>query len=76
MRSRLVVAASRSGYLKLGLPLCATESAVIWCTMAFGRADATASLTDTASSPSITTPSAPNCSSSRNLAALVVVAVT
>ena len=76
MRSRLVVAASRSGCLKLGLPLCATESAVISCTMASGRATATASPTDAASSPSITTPSAPSCSSSPNLPALVVVAVT
>jgi hypothetical protein len=62
--------------LKSGWPACATESAVIWCTIASGRAAATASPTETASSPSITTPSAPSCSSKPSLAALVVVAVT
>ena len=59
-----------------GLPACATEIAVIWCTIASGRAVATASPTDTASSPSITTPSAPSCSSKPSLPGLVVVAVT
>ena len=59
-----------------GLPACAGEIAVIWCTIASGRAAATASPTDTASSPSITTPSAPSCSSDPNLPGLVVVAVT
>jgi hypothetical protein len=59
-----------------GLPACAMEIAVIWCTIASGRAPATASPTDAASSPSITTGSAPSCSSRPSLAALVVVAVT
>ena len=75
-RSRLVAAKNRSGCFKSGLPACATESPVIWCTIASGRALATASPTDTASSPSITTPSAPSCSSKPSLAGLVVVAVT
>jgi hypothetical protein len=60
----------------LGLPACASERPVIWFTIASGRAAATASPTDAASSPSITMPSAPSCSSSSNLPALVVVAVT
>ena len=50
--------------------------AVIWCTIVSGWAAATASPTDAASSPSITTPSAPSCASRSSLAALVVVAVT
>jgi hypothetical protein len=52
------------------------EIAVIWCTIVSGRAPATASPTDTASSPSITTASAPSRSSRPRFAALVVVAVT
>ena len=52
------------------------EIAVIWCTITSGRAAATASPTDTASSPSITTASAPSCCSKPSLPALVVVAVT
>ena len=52
------------------------EIAVIWCTITSGRAAATALRTDTASSRSITTPSAPSSASKPNLAALVVVAVT
>src|SRR3954471_16250574 len=50
--------------------------AVIWCTTVSGRAAATASRTDGASSPFITTPSAPSCASRSSLAGLVVVAVT
>jgi hypothetical protein len=76
VRSRLVMAPNRSGCLKSGLPACAKESAVIWCTIASGRAAATAAPTDAASSPSITTPSGPNCFSKPSFAALVVVAVT
>ena len=72
----MVVANQRSRCFKSGFPACAAEIAVIWCTIASGRAAATASPTDTASSPSITTPSAPSCSSTPSLAALVVVAVT
>lgn len=71
-----MVAKKRSGFLMLGLPACATDRPVIWITIVSGRAAATASPTDTASSPSITTPSAPSCSSSPNLPGLVVVAVT
>ncbi len=52
------------------------EIPVIWCTITSGPAAATASPTDTASRPSITTALAPNWSSKPNLAALVVVAVT
>src|SRR6266508_731547 len=76
LRSRLVVAKKRSGFLRLGLPACASERPVIWCTIASGRAAATASPTDAAPSPSITTPLAPSCCSKPSLAALVVVAVT
>jgi hypothetical protein len=76
LRSRLVMAKKRSAFLGLSLPACATERAVISFTITSGRAAATASPTNIASSPSITMPSAPSCSSSPNLAALVVVALT
>ncbi len=72
----MVVAKKRSGCFKSGFPACAAESAVIWCTIASGLAAATASPTDTASSPSITTASAPSCASKPSLAGLVAVAVT
>ena len=72
----MVVAKKRSGCFNSGFPACAAESAVIWCTIASGLAAATASPTDTASSPSITTPSAPSCSSKLSLAGPVAVAVT
>ena len=75
-RNRMVLAPNRSGCLKLGLPACVKASAVIWCTIASGRARATASPTDAASNPSITTPSAPSSFTRPSLAALVVVAVT
>src|SRR5699024_7426383 len=52
------------------------EIAVIWCTITSGRACATASPTDAASSPSITTARAPSPSSRLTLASLVEVAVT
>lgn len=55
---------------------CATEIAVIWCTITSGLAPATASPTDIASSPSITTGSAPSFARRPDLAAFVVVAVT
>jgi hypothetical protein len=63
-RSRLVVAKKRSGFLMLGLPACASERPVIWFTIALGRAAATTSPTDTASSPSIAAPSAPTVAAS------------
>src|ERR1700722_8871140 len=66
----------RSKCFRSGWPACVRLSPVIWCTIASGLALATASLTDTASSPSITTPSAPSRASTSSLAALVVVAVT
>ena len=72
----MVVAKKRSGCFKSGFPACAAEIAVIWCTIASGLAAATAAPTDTASSPSITTPSAPSRSSKPSLARPVVVAVT
>ena len=72
VRSRLVVANHRSMCLKSGLP--AIE--VIWCTIVSGFAAATASPTDAASSPSITTASAPIFSSETSLPGLDVVAVT
>jgi hypothetical protein len=76
LRSRLVVAKKRSAFLRLALPACATDRPVIWCTIVSGRAAATASRRGAASSPSITTPSAPSCASSPSLPGLVVVAVT
>jgi len=72
----MVMAKKRSGCFKSGFPACAAESAVIWCTIASGLAAATAAPTDTASSPSITTPSAASRSSKPSLAAPVAVAVT
>ena len=73
VRSRLVVANQRSKCFISGfLP----PTAVISCTIASGRALATASPTDAASNPSITTAWAPSCSSKPSLAGLVVVAVT
>ncbi|MGY2746801.1 hypothetical protein ACVWZ8_003918 [Arthrobacter sp. UYCu723] len=59
-----------------GLPAYVGEIAVIWCTITSGCAAAKASPTHTASKPSITTASAPNCSSKPNLPEPVVVAVT
>ena len=59
-----------------GVPAWARLSPVIWCTITSGWALATASLTEAASSPSITTPSAPRSASRPSLSALVVVAVT
>jgi hypothetical protein len=76
VRSRTVVAKNRSGFLRSGLPACAADSAVIWCTITSGAAPATASPTDIASNPSMTTPSAPSRANRPSLAALVVVAVT
>jgi hypothetical protein len=76
VRSLIVGTAHRSKCLKSGRPACFTEIPVIWCTIVSGRAVATASPTDAASSPSMTTGCAPNCSSIRTLAAFVVVAVT
>ncbi len=58
------------------MPAWPTAIAVIWCTITSGRALATASPTDTASNPSITTPSAPSSESNPSLAAVVVDAVT
>ncbi len=72
----MVVPKKRSGCFKSGFPACAAESAVIWCTTASGLAAATAAPTDTASSPSITTPSAPSSASKLSLAEPVAVAVT
>jgi hypothetical protein len=72
----LVAAKKRSGFRRLGLPACASERPVIWFTIVSGSAAATASPTDAASNPSITTPSAPSSSSRSSLPTLVVVAVT
>jgi hypothetical protein len=72
----MVVAKKRSGCFKSGFPACAAERAVIWCTIASGRAAATASPTDTASRPSITAPSAPSRASKPSLPGRVAVAVT
>ncbi len=71
-----MVAKKRAARRRFGFPACATESPVIWFTITSGLAAATVSPTDTASRPSITTPSAPSCSSSASLGAPVVVAVT
>ena len=76
LRSRLVAAKKRSGFLGLGLPECVRDKAVIWFTIASGRAAATASPTAAAFSPSITTPSAPSSANNPSLSGLVVVAVT
>jgi len=72
----LVIANQRSGCLRSIFPACAEEIAVSWWTMTSGLAAATASPTEAASSPSITTPSAPIRSSRPSLASLVVVPVT
>jgi hypothetical protein len=72
----MVAAKKRSACFRSGFPACAAESAVIWCTITSGLAVATASPTDTASSPSITTASAPSCASKLSLAGPVAVAVT
>src|SRR4051812_3607997 len=72
----MVRANHRSKCFRSGWPACAGEIPVIWCTIASGRAAAPAAPTEAASSPSITTPSAPSRASRFTLAALVVVAVT
>ncbi len=50
--------------------------AVIWWTITSGLAAATASATDAASSPSITTASAPSPANDSSLSATLLVAVT
>ena len=71
-----VGANQRSMCLKSGLPACPGLIAVITWTTVSGWAPVTALRTDSASSPSITTPFAPSSASRPSFPALVVVAVT
>ena len=77
LRRRLVTAKNRPALLRgLGLPVYRADKPVIWLTTVSGAAAATASPTDIASRPSMTTASAPMRRSVSSLAGSVVVAVT
>jgi hypothetical protein len=76
VRNRTVGANQRSKCRMSGFPACVAAMAVISFTITSGAAVATASPTETASRPSITTPRAPISATRPSLASLVVVAVT